>query len=85
MPRIAGAFWNCPNFEELDYGFDRGGFINFDTSINLVNCFYNTKLKDLRLRVYITGNPLASGAVGTTQPLLTNMLNGVKNESPTTF
>lgn len=26
---IAGTFWNCPKFEEFDYGYDRGGFLRF--------------------------------------------------------
>lgn len=47
--------------------------------------FYGTKLKDLRLRIYVQSPPAASGAQGTQQPNMQYWLAGVRNEEPTTF
>lgn len=62
-------FWNCKKFEEFDYGYDRGGFLRFGipssvdaSDIRLTNMFYGTKLKDLRLRIYVQAPPAANGA-----------------------
>lgn len=89
---IAGTFWNCKKFEEFDYGYDRGGFLRFgipsqpnQANISLANMFYGTKLKDLRLRIYVQAAPAATGAPGTQQPNMTNWLAGVRNEEPTTL
>lgn len=92
LANIAGTFWNCKKFEEFDYGYDRGGFLRFGMSsqpnqadIRLANMFYGTKLKDLRLRIYVQAPPAATGAPGTQQPNMTNWLAGVRNEEPTTL
>lgn len=69
LANIVGMFWNCKKFEEFDYGYDRGGFIRFgipsqvdQSDIRLTNMFYGTKLKDLRLRIYVQAPPAANGA-----------------------
>ena len=69
MANIVGTFWNCKKFEEFDYGYDRGGFIRFgipsqvdQSKIIMANMFYGTKLKDLRLRIYVQAPPEPNGA-----------------------
>ena len=92
IANIVGMFWNCRKLEEFDYGYGRGGFLRFgypgsaitenQSNIRLANMFYGTKLKNLRLRIFVAASPASTGATGDRQPVMANWLAGVKNEEP---
>ena len=47
--------------------------------------FYGTKLKNLRLRIFVAAQPAATGESGDRQPTMSNWLAGVRNEEPAVF
>lgn len=52
-------FYNSPNLEEVDFSYDEGGIfrINSTLATRFVNWFYNTKLKELKMRIYCSISP----------------------------
>ena len=61
-------FYNSPKLEEVDFCYDEGGVFQLQktgTAVTkrMTNCFWGTKLKELKMRLYVQEKAAATGAM----------------------